>query len=142
MLHELSFEAQPGQVVGLFGMTGSGKSSVLSLIPRFYDPQNGRVMADGVDLRELDLDAFRRQVGIVYQESFLFSNTVSANIAFGHPHASQARIEAAARMACAHEFIVGLPRGYATVLESQRGGAFGRATPTVAGARHCSNRRS
>jgi ATP-binding cassette subfamily B protein len=74
------------------------------------------VTADGVDLRELDLDAFRRQVGIVYQESFLFSNTVSANIAFGHPRASQARIEQAARMACAHEFIMAMPRGYATVL--------------------------
>jgi ATP-binding cassette, subfamily B, bacterial len=116
VLHEVSFEAQPGQVVGLFGMTGSGKSTVLSLLPRFYDPQQGRVMADGLDLRELDLDAFRRQVGIVYQESFLFSNTVSANIAFGHPHASQARIEQAARMACAHEFIETLPRGYGTVL--------------------------
>jgi ATP-binding cassette, subfamily B, bacterial len=116
VLHEVSFEAQPGQVVGLFGMTGSGKSTVLSLIPRFYDPQQGRVTADGLDLRELDLDAFRRQVGIVYQESFLFSNTVSANIAFGHPHASHARIEQAARMACAHEFIMALPRGYATVL--------------------------
>jgi ATP-binding cassette subfamily B protein len=115
-LLDVSFEAQPGQVVGLFGMTGSGKSTVLSLIPRFYDPQRGRVTADGVDLRELDLDAFRRQVGIVYQESFLFSNTVSANIAFGHPHASQARIEQAARMACAHEFITALPLGYATVL--------------------------
>src|ERR1039457_6577449 len=72
--------------------------------------------ADGCDLRELDLDAFRRQVGIVYQESFLFSNTVSANIAFGHPHATQARIEQAARLACAHEFITALPQGYATVL--------------------------
>jgi ATP-binding cassette, subfamily B, bacterial len=116
VLHEVSFQSEPGQVVGLFGMTGSGKSSVLSLIPRFYDPQRGRVTADGLDLRELDLDAFRRQVGIVYQESFLFSNTVSANIAFGHPHASQARIEQAARIACAHEFIIALPHGYATVL--------------------------
>jgi ATP-binding cassette subfamily B protein len=116
VLHEVSFQCEPGQVVGLFGMTGAGKSSVLSLIPRFYDPQRGRVMADGLDLRELDLDAFRRQVGIVYQESFLFSNTVSANIAFGHPYASQDRIEQAARIACAHEFIVGLPHGYATVL--------------------------
>jgi len=116
VLHEVSFQAEPGQVVGLFGMTGAGKSSVLSLIPRFYDPQRGRVTADGLDLRELDLDAFRRQVGIVYQESFLFSNTVSANIAFGHPYASQERIEQAARIACAHEFIIGLPQGYATVL--------------------------
>jgi ABC-type multidrug transport system fused ATPase/permease subunit len=116
VLQDVSFEAKPGQVVGLFGLTGSGKSTVLSLIPRFYDPQQGRVLADGVDLRDLDLDAFRRQVGIVYQESFLFSNTVSANIAFGHPHATHQRIEAAARIACAHDFILALPRGYATVL--------------------------
>ncbi len=116
VLHEVSFQAEPGQVVGIFGMTGAGKSTVLSLIPRFYDPQRGRVTADGMDLRELELDAFRRQVGIVYQESFLFSNTVSANIAFGHPHASQARIEQAARTACAHDFVMALPQGYATVL--------------------------
>ncbi len=116
VLHEVSFEARPGQIVGIFGMTGSGKSTVLSLIPRFYDPQHGRITADGLDLRDMDLDAFRRQVGIVYQESFLFSNTVSANIAFGHPHASQERIERAARIACAHEFITALPHGYATVL--------------------------
>jgi ATP-binding cassette subfamily B protein len=115
-LHEVSFTAEPGQVIGLFGMTGAGKSTVLSLIPRFYDPQRGRIIADGCDLRELDLDAFRRQVGIVYQESFLFSNTVSANIAFGHPHATQERIEQAARLACAHEFVMALPQGYATVL--------------------------
>ena len=69
-------------------MTGAGKSSLLGLIPRFYDPQQGRILADGQDLRDLDLDAFRRQIGIVYQESFLFSNTVAANIAFGHPHAT------------------------------------------------------
>jgi ATP-binding cassette subfamily B protein len=116
VLRDLSFTAEPGQVIGLFGMTGAGKSTVLSLIPRFYDPQGGRITADGTDLRELDLDAFRRQVGIVYQESFLFSNTVSANIAFGHPHASQERIEQAARLARAHDFIMALPQGYATVL--------------------------
>jgi ATP-binding cassette, subfamily B, bacterial len=116
VLRDVSFESKPGQVVGIFGMTGAGKSSLLSLLPRFYDPQKGRVLADGRDLRDLDLDAFRRQIGIVYQESFLFSNTVSANIAFGNPHASQEEIERAAKTACAHEFIVGLPRGYATVL--------------------------
>jgi len=116
VLHEVSFESRPGQVVGIFGMTGAGKSTVLSLLPRFYDPQRGRILADGRDLRDVDLDAFRRQIGIVYQESFLFSNTVSANIAFGNPHATRAQIERAARIACAHEFIVTLPRGYATVL--------------------------
>jgi ATP-binding cassette subfamily B protein len=116
VLQEVSFEAAPGQVVGIFGMTGAGKSSLLSLIPRFYDPQRGRILADGRDLRELDLDAYRRQIGIVYQESFLFSNTVAANIAFGNPHATQEQIERAARTASAHEFIVALPHGYETVL--------------------------
>ena len=116
VLTEISFEAEPGQVVGIFGMTGTGKSTVLSLIPRFYDPNAGRIMADGKDLRDLDLDAFRRQIGIVYQDSFLFSNTVAANIAFGHPHATMEQIERAARIASAHEFITALPHGYETVL--------------------------
>ena len=116
VLREVSFAAEPGRVVGIFGMTGSGKSSLLGLIPRFYDPTAGRILADGRDLRELDLDAFRRQIGIVYQESFLFSNTVAANIAFGHPSATLAQIEQAARIASAHEFIQALPQGYETVL--------------------------
>jgi ATP-binding cassette, subfamily B, bacterial len=116
VLEDVSFEAAPGQVIGIFGMTGSGKSSLLSLIPRFYDPQRGRILADGRDLRDLDLDAYRRQIGIVYQESFLFSNTVAANIAFGSPHATQEQIEQAAHTASAHEFILELPHGYETVL--------------------------
>ncbi len=116
VLTDISFEASPGQVVGIFGMTGAGKSSLLGLIPRFYDPRQGRILADGQDLRELDTDAFRRQIGIVYQESFLFSNTVAANIAFGHPQATMEQIERAARIASAHEFISALPHGYETVL--------------------------
>jgi ATP-binding cassette subfamily B protein len=116
VLRDISFEATPGQVVGIFGMTGSGKSTLLSLVPRFYDPQGGRVIADGNDVRDLDLDEYRRQIGIVYQESFLFSNTVAANIAFGNPFAGREEIEQAARVACAHEFIVGLPQGYDSVL--------------------------
>jgi len=116
VLTEISFTVKPGQIVGIFGMTGSGKTTLLGLIPRFYDPQQGRVLADGKDLRDLDLDAFRRQIGIVYQESFLFSNTVAANIAFGHPHATMDQIERAARIAAAHEFITALPHGYETVL--------------------------
>jgi ATP-binding cassette subfamily B protein len=116
VLQGLSFTSKPGQVVGIFGMTGSGKSSLLGLVPRFYDPAIGRVLADGQDLRDLDLDAFRRQVGIVYQESFLFSNTVAANIAFGHPEASMEQIERAARIASAHDFIMDLPHGYETVI--------------------------
>jgi ATP-binding cassette subfamily B protein len=116
VLSAITFEAAPGQILGVFGATGVGKSSLLSLIPRFYDPLAGRILADGIDVRELDLNEYRRQIGIVYQESFLFSNTVAANIAFGNPQASQDQIEAAARTACAHEFIVKLPHGYETVL--------------------------
>ncbi len=116
VLRDISFEAAPGQVVGIFGMTGAGKSSLLSLLPRFYDPHHGRIVVDGYDLRDLDLDTYRRQIGIVYQESFLFSNTVAANLAFGHPNATREQIEQAARMASAHEFILALPNGYETVL--------------------------
>jgi ABC-type multidrug transport system fused ATPase/permease subunit len=116
VLRDLSFAAEPGQVVGIFGMTGAGKTTLLGLVPRFYDPQGGRILADGRDLRDLDLDAYRRQIGIVYQESFLFSNTVAANIAFGNPHATPEQVEQAARIASAHEFILKLPHGYQTVL--------------------------
>ncbi|MGH7993758.1 MAG: ABC transporter ATP-binding protein, partial [Limisphaerales bacterium] len=116
VLTDVSFEAKPGQIIGIFGMTGAGKSTLLGLVPRFYDPHRGRILADGRDLRDLELDTFRRQIGIVYQESFLFSNTVSANIAFGHPHATMEQIERAARIASAHEFITALPQGYETVL--------------------------
>jgi len=116
VLRELSFEAQPGRVVGIFGLTGAGKSSLLSLIPRFYDPVQGRVLVDGLDLRDLDVDSYRRQIGVVYQETFLFSNTVSANIAFGNPHATPEQIQQAARLASAHDFIQALPHGYDTVL--------------------------
>jgi ABC-type multidrug transport system fused ATPase/permease subunit len=116
VMREISFRAEAGQVVGIFGMTGTGKSTLLGMIPRFYDPMGGRILVDGRDLRDLDLDAFRRQIGIVYQESFLFSNTVAANIAFGHPRATMEQIEQAARIASAHEFITALPHGYETVL--------------------------
>jgi ATP-binding cassette subfamily B protein len=116
VLRDVCFEAAPGQIVGVFGMTGAGKTTLLSLIPRFYDPQRGRVMVDGRDIRDLDLDSLRRQIGLVYQESFLFSNTVGANIAFGHPHATREQIERAARAASAHEFITALPEGYNTIL--------------------------
>ncbi len=115
-LESISFTAAPGQVVGIFGLTGAGKSSLLSLIPRLYDPRRGRILADGHDLRDLDLDAYRRQIGIVYQETFLFSNTVAANIAFGHPKATLEQIQEAAKLASAHDFISALPNGYHTVL--------------------------
>ena len=116
VLRDISFSVEPGQIVGIFGSTGAGKSSLLGLIPRFHDPQEGKILLNGRDLRELDVDAYRRQIGLVYQESFLFSNTVAANIAFGNPHATQEQIEQAARIASAHDFIMELLHGYETVL--------------------------
>lgn len=117
VLRDLHFTVEPGQCVAILGQTGSGKSAMLSLLSRFYDCTGGAVRIDGVDVREYDLDGLRRQIGIVFQESFLFSNTVAANIAFGVPGASQEAIEAAARIAAADDFIKALPRGYQTRLE-------------------------
>jgi ABC-type multidrug transport system fused ATPase/permease subunit len=116
VLHDLDFTVQPGQWIALFGAAGAGKSTLLSLIPRFYDVSAGRICIDGCDVRELDLAALRRSSAVVFQETFLFSHTVAANIAFGHPQASAAQIERAARIACAHEFIARLPHGYDTLL--------------------------
>jgi ATP-binding cassette subfamily B protein len=116
VLRDLSFVAEPGQRVAIAGATGSGKSALLSLIPRFYDPSSGRVTLDGHDLRDLPLAELRRHVGVVFQDNFLFSNTIAANIAFGHPEASRERIERAARVAQADGFIRELPEGYDTLL--------------------------
>ena len=115
-LQDITFEARPGECIAILGPTGSGKTTLLSLIPRFYDPQRGRVLVDGVDVRQIDLDDLRRNVGLVFQESFLFSNTVAANIAFGHPNATREEVERAATIAAAREFIIKLPKGYDTLL--------------------------
>jgi ABC-type multidrug transport system fused ATPase/permease subunit len=116
VIEDIRLTIEPGQVVAVVGATGAGKSTLLSLVPRFYDPHAGRVRIDGHDLRAVDLHDLRRQIGIVFQESFLFSNTVAANIAFGNPHATQAEIERAARIASADTFIRSLPHGYDTVV--------------------------
>ena len=116
VLRGVNFHVEPGTCVAILGATGSGKSALLSLIPRFYDPNRGRVLLDGHDVRDLDLDDLRRNIGLVFQENFLFSTTVAANIAFGQPQASREQIERAAKLASAHEFILGLPKGYETVL--------------------------
>ncbi|MGF1656392.1 MAG: ABC transporter ATP-binding protein [Verrucomicrobiales bacterium] len=116
ILHDVSLAVQPGQRVAIFGPTGSGKSALMSLVPRFYDPDRGRILLDGIDIRDFALDELRRSIGLVFQESFLFSNTVAANIAFGAPKASLAAIQKAAQIAGAAEFVDALPQGYQTVL--------------------------
>jgi ATP-binding cassette subfamily B protein len=135
VLTGIDLEIQPGQCVAILGATGSGKSTLMSLVPRFYDPTSGRITLDGHDLRDLDIDELRRNIGLVFQESFLFSNTIAANIAFGHPHATQAQIENAARIAQAHDFISKLPKGYDTMLGESGTGLSGGQRQRLAIAR-------
>lgn len=116
VLHDVSFEVKPGQVVALVGPTGAGKSTLVQLLARFYDPQAGRILIDGVDVRDVALDNLRRQVAYVFQETYLFSDSVQANIAYGRPAVVGASIEAASRLAQAHEFVDTLPGQYRTVL--------------------------
>ena len=116
VLHELDFELEPGTTVALIGHTGSGKTTLTALVPRFYDVTAGRVLLDGADVRDITLAELRRAVGVVSQDPFLFSTTVSENIAFGNPGATEEDVERAARMAQADEFVRELPHGYQTVI--------------------------
>jgi ATP-binding cassette subfamily B protein len=115
-LTDVSFEARAGQAIAIVGPTGSGKTTLVNLIPRFYDPADGRVLVDGVDVRELKLEQLRRSVGVIFQETFLFSASVAENIAYGKPQATREEIERCARAAQAHEFIDELEEGYDTVI--------------------------
>ncbi|MAT99495.1 MAG: ABC transporter [Anaerolineaceae bacterium] len=114
ILSDISFHADPGQTIALIGPTGSGKSTVTNLIPRFYDPTAGQILVDGVDIRSVQVQSLRKQIGIVLQDPFLFSQTVAENIAYGRPHATQDEIIAAATAARAHGFISEMPEGYDT----------------------------
>ena len=116
VLRDVSFTIEPGQVVGIVGPTGSGKSTVLSLLPRFYDPSGGRILIDGNDVATFKLDALRAQVGFVLQETVLFRGTIRENIAYGRPGATDEEIVAAAKVANADEFIGRMPHGYDTVV--------------------------
>ena len=116
VLHDLDLELVPGRSVALIGQTGAGKTTVASLIPRFYDAQRGRVLVDGADVRSLTLTSLRREIGVIAQDAFLFSATVRENISFGRVDATDAEVERAARLAQAHEFISALPNGYDTVI--------------------------
>ena len=116
VLHEVSLELTAGRVVALIGHTGAGKTTLASLVPRFYDVQRGRVTIDGADVRELQLTSLRRGIGVIAQDPFLFSATVRENIAFGRAEATAEEVERAARLAQAHEFVAALPDGYDTVI--------------------------
>ncbi len=115
-LTEIDLELEPGRTVALVGPTASGKTSLVGLLARLYDPSEGRVLIDGADIREVDLGSLRSQIAFVADDSFLFSDTVAGNIAYAHPEATREQIEAAARRAQAHEFIAALPDGYDTVV--------------------------
>jgi len=115
-LVDLSLLAEPNQLIALIGTTGSGKSSLINLIPRFYDATKGAVLIDGQDVRSLDLVALRKQIGIVLQTSLLFSDSIKENIAYGRPDANEEEIITAAKAAQAHQFIEKLPEGYETVV--------------------------
>ncbi len=116
VLQNISFEVQPGEMIGLVGPSGAGKSTVTNLIARFFEVSNGRILIDGVDLRELDLGHYRRQMGIVLQDPFLFHGTVLENIRYGVPEADLDQVVEAARTANVHDFICKLPHGYDTIV--------------------------
>jgi ATP-binding cassette subfamily B protein len=120
VLTGVNLAAEPGQTVAILGATGSGKSSLIHLIPRFYDPQKGRVTLDGQDVRDLPLEVLRVQVGVALQEAVLFSGTIRDNIRYGRPEASDEAVIAAARAAQAHDFIARFPEGYDSMV-GQRG---------------------
>lgn len=116
VLQNISFTAEPGQTVALLGMTGSGKTTIINLIPRFYDVSEGSILVDGHDVRDVTIESLRRQIGIVLQETTLFSGSIRENIAFGRPDATEADVVAAAKAAAAHSFIMGFPEGYETAV--------------------------
>src|SRR5213082_592988 len=132
VLRDVNLSVEPGQFIALVGPTGGGKTTLMSLIPRFYDPTKGRVKIDGMDIRSFTLKSLRDQISYVLQETYLFRATVWENIAYGKPSASRAEIVRAARLANAHEFIVRLPEGYDTVIgergETLSGGQRQRIT--------------
>ena len=135
VLRGLSLQVQPGQVVAVLGGTGSGKSSLINLVPRFYDPQEGRILIDGHDIRDVAVQDLRRQIGIVPQETFLFSDTIRNNIAFGRPDATDEEVVAAARAAQAHDFIAEIEEGYQARVGERGVGLSGGQKQRVAIAR-------
>jgi len=125
VLHDIAFEAQPGQMVAVVGLTGAGKTTLVSLIPRFYNPTSGQVLIDGVDARKYRIRSLREKIAIVPQDAVLFSGTIADNLKYGKLDATPEQIEAAARAAHAHDFVSRLPRGYDTPVAEAGGGLSG-----------------
>ena len=122
VLNEISFVAQPGEIVAIVGPTGAGKTTIINLLPRFYDVSSGTVTIDGHDVRDVQVGSLREQIGIVLQDTFLFSESVMNNIRYGRPDASDEEVIEAARTVAADTFIERLPQGYETVLGERGGG--------------------
>jgi ATP-binding cassette subfamily B protein len=122
VLRDVTLEAQPGQMIALVGPTGAGKTSVINLLPRFYDVTDGAVLIDGIDVRDVTRSSLRSQIGLVLQDTFLFSDTVMNNIRYGRLEATDEEVIAAARLAHADGFISSLPEGYQTLLGERGGG--------------------
>src|SRR5688572_24599907 len=122
VLKGVSFIAQPGETFAIVGPTGAGKTTIINLLPRFYDVTQGSVKIDGVDVRDVTAESIRKQIGVVLQDTFLFSTTVMENIRFGRPDASDEQVQAAARLAHADTFIERLPEKYGTVLGERGSG--------------------
>ncbi|MCV9887465.1 ABC transporter ATP-binding protein [Metabacillus halosaccharovorans] len=134
-LNDISFTATSGKTIGLIGATGSGKTSLTQLITRFYTPSSGQIVIDGKDIRDFSLHALRSNIGVVLQESFLFSSTIKSNISYGRPDASMETIIDAAKRAQAHDFIMELPNGYDTMLGERGLGLSGGQKQRIAIAR-------
>ena len=135
VVKNVSFEVPAGAFIGIVGRSGSGKSTIMKLLPRLYEPEKGRILIDGYDLAKLQLGSVRRQIGIVPQDSLLFEGSVRDNIALTAPDATSAEIEAAARVACAHDFIMELPQGYASSVGERGSGLSGGQRQRIAIAR-------
>ena len=135
VVHNVSFQVPSGAFIGIVGRSGSGKSTIMKLLPRLYEPEKGRILIDGYDLSKLQLGSVRRQIGIVPQDSLLFDGSIRDNIALTAPDATSAEIEAAARVACAHDFIMELPQGYATNVGERGSGLSGGQRQRLAIAR-------
>lgn len=141
VLHDISFSVKPGETVAIMGSTGSGKTSLVNLIPRFYDVSGGQVLVDGVDVRKLELDELRSNIGIATQDVLLFSDTIDGNIAYGDPELPEEQTVEYARLAAAHDFITKMPEGYDTIVGERGVGLSGGQKQRIALSRALAVRR-